>query len=759
MPSRPEPRGAGGAAFGLLLAAMTPVPSIAQAPADEQSLPGAQQTITVRGRSGADDRFSSTASTITVERQDIEAMGVGSIGDVMRQLPGMQVSTGGNGGLEIRMRGLGPESTRILIDGVPVSASRRDAQLPLDEMPADLIERIEVVRSPTAQHEGAAGGTINIVLRQARARRETHVWVHDQHVWGRDALNGFFSQSGPLSAGASRGADAGGGASAGSSAPVAAERAEASQWTYFVSLNGGPRNFGNDIRRLSQVRGDTVSSTIALDETFRQRNNNWTLTPRLTGRLGATDQVTIRSIISVLDQAGGVDSNGGGEVGGAATTTATHTRIAFERSFYQVALDWTHRFKSTRLETSMTLERARNDYRIDREQTTTPPNATPTQPSAFANVQGESTVLTTAKLSSTAGDALWTLGGEFDQRRNDVRSTTVTGSASTEADVDASIRRTAIWAQHEMPVDALNATVTAGLRAQGYEIVGNTVSTSLDYRNWFWQPSLNMRARLARDTQLRLNLARVTRTPRLWEMLERAVPSQATNGPNNPDFIGNANLKPEATLSADVGLDQRLAGGGQAGINLFVRSQSDVIARRLLVQGGHWLQQPSNVGDAIVWGLEGDLRRDLRWAGLGPEWMLSTNLSLLQSRMRSGDAIGHRIPGQARYLANLSVSRPMRTSGGWYGGATLALVGASELNTASDTGVTVAGNQRATAQLDLFIGHVDTRWGFWRMNLYNVTDFTRDTRRSIVDANGIVYTDQSLQRQTPRVFLTVGTRF
>ena len=514
------------------------------------------------------------------------------------------------------------------------------------------------------------------------------------------------------------------------------------------------------------------------------RNNSWTLAPRLTGRLSASDQVTIRAMLWTLEQRGQV------QAAGAATNTASagvtssaidsHTPWTYDRTMYHLAADWTHRFANAKLDSTVMFERDSNAYRSRTERSEVQASGVTTRDSAFISDQRESSFLATSKLAGTAGDTIWTIGTEFDLRRNEVNTTTTTAGVPVPQDVTATIRRSALWAQSELPLAALNTTMTAGLRAQGYAISGETGSATLDYREWFWQPSLNSRTQLSPDTQLRWNLARVTRAPRVWELLERVLPNLSSNGPNTPNFIGNANLKPEATISADIGIDHRLAQSersgsngsipsagqtgqsgqtGQIGINLFARSQTDVIARRLFLQSSTWLEQPDNVGDAIVWGLESDLRHDLAWAGLPPDWTLAANASLLQSRMRSGDTVGSRIPGQARYLANLTIAKPLRSSGGWYGGGTLALVGAADLNTPGGDGILVTGRQRSYAQLDLYVGSVIRNWGFWRLNLYNVSDFRRDVSRVITDANGIVYADHTVQRLTPRVFLTVGTKF
>ncbi len=726
---------------------------LAQASADESNAaqPGQAETVVVRARRSLDDRFSSTASTVTVNRQDIEAMGANTIADILRQLPGVQITTNGNGGLEIRMRGMGAEATRILVDGAAVSSSRQNVQLPLDELPADMIERIEIVRAPTAEFEGAAGGTINVVMRGARAKRETYLWLTDQRVWGRDAVVGFFSQTGPLGS-------------------VAA--APSPQWSYLVSLTGGPRNLGNDVRRETSVVSANPESQ-HLTEWSRTRFNSWTLTPRLTGRLSAADQVIIRSMFSGFDQTGFINSSGSGLNGADPTTSTTVAPQRYDRSAGQVAVDWTHRFKGLKLDTTVSYERSVSNYRFDRDSTSTVALQTSQRSTSFQDDRRENVAQLNSKLMGSAGASIWTVGGELHQHRFSVASTALSDGANNDAGLQASIRRAALWLQNEFPVDAIQSTFNVGMRAQAYVIetdaintqalvTGATTSATTTLpvnRQFYWQPSLNARTKITDDTQLRWNLARITRTPKVWELLTRSVPSAAANSANSPDYVGNASLRPESTVSLDLGIDQRFAGSTQAGINLFVRNQSDVIARRLFTQAGRWLQQPDNVGDALVWGIESDLRSDLQWAGFGPQWTVSANASLLQSRMRSGDTVGARIPGQARYLANLTIANPLRVSGGWYGGGTVALVGPSELTQSSVPGVSISGGDRAHAQLDLYVGSVDPRWGFWRLNFYNITDFNKSTSRVIVDNNGLVYRDQSQRRLTPRIFLTVGSRF
>jgi outer membrane receptor for ferrienterochelin and colicin len=741
-----------------LLSAFCVTPLHAQSSGDEPAagVGNTLESVTVRARRSFDDRFESTASTLTVTRQDIESLGASTVVDVLRNLPGVQVTTNPNGGVEIRMRGMGAESTRVLIDGAAQSSTRRGQQLPLDELPADVIERVEVIRSPSAQFEGAAGGSINIVLRNAEQRRESLATVSNTSVWDTNATTFFVSQTGPLYASPVTG-------KADSTEPAdLASRAQQTRWGYFISLTGGPRWFGSDTDRRSRVfdaAGNQLSDIDADDQT-RLRSTNYTLVPRLNGRLGANDSVTVQGTFGFTDQTGQNTSYGGGFSTLQPFQFNALTPWVFTRDYYQGAVDWTHRFKGSRLESTLSVDRNASQYRFDRTTTSTLGGAVSSSTGGLDERRNERSWLVRSKWLAPLETGLFSAGTELERRQLDVDSTSTVAATPTSLDLSARIDRNALFAEVELPVTDWKSTITGGLRAQSYRLSSLYVGTQLDRDDVFLQPSLNSRTRLGPDTQLRVNLARVTRVPRIYELLNRTVPTVNTNTPNSPDFQGNPNVRPEATITLDVGIDQRIRNFGSGGVNLFVRQQSDIIGRRLSLQANRWTDRVDNIGDALVWGIEGDLRGNMQWAGLPRDWTMVATASLLFSRVTAGDNLGDRLPGQARYLANLTVSKPMRLSGGWYGGGTLALTGTSSNAAAATNGVVVSGSDRPYQQLDLFVGQVIAKLGFWRLNLNNVTNIGRDETRFVADSlNGLVYADQSVRRTGARVVFTVGTRF
>ncbi|MDG9854567.1 TonB-dependent siderophore receptor [Pseudomonas nitroreducens] len=110
------------------------------------------------------------------------------LSQIIRTMPGVNLtgnSTSGQRGnnRQIDIRGMGPENTLILVDGKPVASrnavrygwrGERDSRGDTNWVPADQVERIEVLRGPAAARygNGAAGGVVNIITKQAG--KETH---------------------------------------------------------------------------------------------------------------------------------------------------------------------------------------------------------------------------------------------------------------------------------------------------------------------------------------------------------------------------------------------------------------------------------------------------------------------------------------------------------------------------------------------------------------------------------------------------------
>ncbi|WP_416260054.1 TonB-dependent siderophore receptor [Gibbsiella quercinecans] len=146
----------------------------------------------------ADEKSSSeNTMVVTAREQTLQAPGVSiidseaikkhpiqrDVAEIIRTMPGVNLTGNSNSGQrgnnrQIDIRGMGPENTLILVDGMPVSSrnsvrygwsDERDTRGDTNWVPPEMIDRIEVIRGPAAAlyGNGAMGGVVNIITKPA----------------------------------------------------------------------------------------------------------------------------------------------------------------------------------------------------------------------------------------------------------------------------------------------------------------------------------------------------------------------------------------------------------------------------------------------------------------------------------------------------------------------------------------------------------------------------------------------------------------
>ncbi|MCU5773182.1 catecholate siderophore receptor CirA [Erwiniaceae bacterium BAC15a-03b] len=146
------------------------------------------------------------ASISVITADDIKRKPVQNLRDVLREVPGVQLTNEGDNRKGISLRGLDSSYTLILIDGKRVNSRNavfRHNDFDLNWIPADAIERIEVVRGPMSSLYGsdALGGVVNIITRKVGKAWHGTLSADttlQQHRDRGDSYNGNFFTSGPL---------------------------------------------------------------------------------------------------------------------------------------------------------------------------------------------------------------------------------------------------------------------------------------------------------------------------------------------------------------------------------------------------------------------------------------------------------------------------------------------------------------------------------------------------------------------------------
>jgi outer membrane receptor for ferrienterochelin and colicins len=150
-------------------------------------------------------------------------------------------------------------------------------------------------------------------------------------------------------------------------------------------------------------------------------------------------------------------------------------------------------------------------------------------------------------------------------------------------------------------------------------------------------PSFHVRYALTDADQLRLSIARTVRRPS-YDLIS---PYEQEESPGDDDItIGNPALKNERAWGIDVGYERNLGGRGIFGVNAFYRKVKDLT--ELVSTGVPVLDEdeqignfytPRNIGDGKVWGLEVDFSAPLTVFGL-PDTGLFFNYTYLDSSTR-----------------------------------------------------------------------------------------------------------------------------
>jgi iron complex outermembrane receptor protein len=203
---------------GAVLSALYVVPAFAQDTGgdDAQKL----QVIEVTGSRIKKAEVEGQTPVLTITSKDIEATGLGSIGDVLQRLSvsGSSLNTKfnsagnfgfppdgggvGSGSTTISLRNLGAKRTLILVDGLrwvnESAASGVSAAVDLNTIPASIVDRIEILKDGASSLYGsdAIAGVINIITKKKQNGLGLHVYAGDYSVGDGKTYSGNVSLGG-----------------------------------------------------------------------------------------------------------------------------------------------------------------------------------------------------------------------------------------------------------------------------------------------------------------------------------------------------------------------------------------------------------------------------------------------------------------------------------------------------------------------------------------------------------------------------------
>jgi outer membrane receptor for ferrienterochelin and colicins len=644
----------------LLLAALVisiGAPAAAQTvapPAAAASAPPQRIQITGGRESETEQRRRSTAAKIVIGREEIEQYGDSTVGEVLRRLPGVTTpGRPGRGGAP-RLRGLGAGYTQLLIDGEPIPRG-----FSLESLTPDQVERIEILRAPTAETGARAiAGTINIVLREGYRRR-----LNDLRL-------GAGIEGGEVSPGAF--------------------------WTWNDTVGDVATNLSGGLyRRRSADRSTVESDTVGGDEpgqSIEQRESasqrlGLNLAARLQWRLGAGgDSLLLSPSLFHADNRSSSTAQRNTLSGAPLYDTALG---ASEGSVSNLRLNgqWRQRLGPGRIESSLTAGSWRAQSRSQRQEfaadsllRTRDDDNDIREHSLRLN--GKYSLLLGGDEKGANSQHSGVGGAELEvARRTETRSLLQDGLpllTDFGDNLAANSLRLALYGQDEW-TPTPNWALHLGLRWEGIRTVGDLgdgsrpthfdrVLTPLAHAVWKPDP--------ASRSQVRLSLTRSWRAPSLDNLIARPRPNDrypldGANIPTAPDRAGNPELRPELATGVDLAFEHYPTGGGVLSASLFQRRIHDLMRTVVVLESvswspvQRWVARTGNVGDATTQGLELEAKGRLdQWFGAtwaeAPRTEVRLSASFFRSRVDSVPGPDNRLEQQPGATLNLGADHSWR---------------------------------------------------------------------------------------------------
>jgi outer membrane receptor for ferrienterochelin and colicins len=578
-------------------------PAFAQDDASETATPVDSREIIVTGQLFFRNRTSDVNPVLSYDLEYFQRFEPVSVGEMLKRVPGVTFTSDVLEYDGVQMRGLPPGFTSVLINGRRPPGAEADGSFFVDRIPAELVERIEIIRSPRAdQPSDGIAGVLNVITKEGAT------------------FNG-----GSLRAGALINEDGGVRPSA-----AAAYAGTVGQTSFWLGLNYQERRNPKD--KVSLRFGDIVPDNAGItDPEFdntelqedtrdgRDISGNFEITTpigdgrlRLNGLFVDTDRDEDET--SVTFEGEDLDFDGV-EIQQERISQQTYSlgadlRLPVGFAELGLAAGW----NGFREDTTISVFEGDNpddfdDVELDDEDSL---EVNDDEFSGTASLLfGRSTpfefkigidLLDKQRDGLNEGDFL---SGEFtiDENRYDPYARITWEPSST-------------------------FTVDAGLR---YEITRRTVRSedgTVNFDAETLNPSLHLRYAPSAVDQFRASIARTVRRPD-YDLIS---PLEQEESPGDDDVtIGNPALRNQTAWGIDVGYERRLPGNGIIGVNAFYRDVNDLIELVAIGDNGDGsLYTPRNIGDGRVWGIEFDLSTPLGFIGL-PDTGFFANYTYLDS--------------------------------------------------------------------------------------------------------------------------------
>jgi ferric enterobactin receptor len=554
-----------------------------------------------------------------ITREDIERRPpANDLSELLRTMPGVNLTGNSASGAygnnrQIDLRGMGPENTLVLVDGRRLSSrdsvrmgvsGERNSRGDTNWVPAEAVERIEILRGPAAARygSGASGGVINIVTKKPTGDLSGSVTLYGlvpEHGDEGGSQRTGFNLSGPL----------------------------AGDWSFRVygNLNktdaddedinaahsvGSTPAAGREGVRNKDISGllrwdPSEQQTVELEASYSRQGNIFageylnTSNATVVSKIGAETNIMTRRNAAITHR-GRWDF-------GTSRITLSYTDTDNTRLDEGLAGGSEGAFSSADSFSTSNLK----DYTLDGELNI---------PSKIGSIEN-----------------VWTVGFEYRDNQLDdpfSMSQSVASTAGSIEGIDNSARSSeseaksaAIFLEDNIYLTE-RLILTPGLRVDYHDEFGTELG-----------PSLNAQFKLAEDWIVKGGVARAFKTPNLYQSnpnylyftMGNGCPDTYTSLGGGCYILGNADLDTETSINKEIGIEWAPDNGYHASLTYFHNDYDNKIVAGtvpigLTSSGTGRVFQWENSSEAVVQGFEGNVRVPLLGEG-GDTLRWNTNLT------------------------------------------------------------------------------------------------------------------------------------
>lgn len=641
----------------------------------EPAQPTTLEELVVTGEIVYRNRTETVAPELTYDQEFFEKFEPVSVGDQLKRVPGVAFTSDIGEKDAPQLRGLGQGFTQVLVNGRPVPGAGNDRTVFVDRIPAEIVDRIEIIRSPSADIDSqGVGGTINIILKSGESLppgvivRAGVNYDLDMQKWspsGAVSVSGRNDDETILY-----------------SVTVDAQKRFNNKHTIQEVFEDDSEGFDAEVARGGDGSGLVKffdrENSVAVERTEEEdsrRSTDVSFNGDVTWQ--PSDMTAIRADAFYLrtsrdEHQDAFNYEGEGSPGTMELDNIETEDADIRQDSYGVSLEWTQKLSDT---TSFETRGAFNQFKDDSFTAKfEEPGHVPLESEDIkakdtewtldgalkGQLPGVAQAMGLASLSYKVGAAGKTKKRDFFQRLGDDLDE-VGDESFSEGEFDYEEKRLDFFAVLEGQVSE-SFKVEVGVRAENTKTDqsftvdgedGGTASSDAFEVN----PSAHAVWELTGNDQLRLSAARTIRRP----SIDQLIPAVAEESPGDEDAtIGNPDLEFETSVGLDLGYEHRFPGQGVFGLNLFRRDISNLIG---LVNTGEVFDEEfnlytyQNLGDADVWGIELDISTPLSFIGLDETGFFANYTRLWSEREDpvTGDTI--RLDFQPEYIYNWGVTQ------------------------------------------------------------------------------------------------------